>query len=136
MSVRPEMAPAPQSLRGSEGELESIRVCVEPRLLEKLLDALSSLSFPINPQIYHQGGIGYVYPNGREAVEPVTIVEFPAFSNRLDEVRSHIRGSGLPGDAVHVRSMFADIHSGPDAVAAPKGAAYCRVNLYLRLPEA
>lgn len=136
MSVRPETAPAPQTIRGSEGELVSVRVCVEPRLLEKLLDALSRLSFPINPEIYHQAGIGYVYADGRERVEPATMVEFPAFSNHLEAVRQAILESDLPKNAVHVRGMFENIHSDQDAESAPQGAAHVRVNYYRRLPAA
>ncbi|MCP5119055.1 MAG: hypothetical protein GY953_50270 [bacterium] len=114
----------------------SVRVCVEPRLLEKLLEALSRLSFPINPEIYHQAGVGYVYADGREEVKPATMVEFPAFSGHLEEVREVILGSELPRDSVHVRGMFENIHSDQDSEAAPRGAAYLRVNFYRRLAAA
>ena len=134
MSVRPELAPTSPSLRGSEGELVSVCVCAEPRLLEKLLEALACLPFPINPQIYHQAGIGYVHPDGREEREPATMVEFPAFSEHLDEVRAVIRASGLVPEAVYVRNMFDQIHSDYNAEAAPDSAPHRRVNLYRNLP--
>ncbi len=134
MSVRPELATANPSLSGSEGELVSIRICVEPRLLEDLLEALARVSFPVNPQIYHQAGIGYVYTDGREEVVAATMVEFPAFSSRLPEVRDVLDASSLPPGAVHVRTMLENIHSDQDVEAAPDGAPYCRVNLYRQLP--
>jgi hypothetical protein len=101
MSVRPQDAPVPACLTGSEGDLVSVRICEEPRLLEKLLDALASVSFPVNPQIYHQAAVG-----------PVTIVEFPAFSNQLTEVRLALSASGLDS-TVHVRNMLEDIQHLP-----------------------
>ena len=36
-------------------------VSVEPRLLEDLLEALSQLQFPINPQIYHDAAVRFLY---------------------------------------------------------------------------
>ncbi len=135
MSVRPEFLSASPSLSGSEGELVSIYICVEPRLLESLLEALALVSFPINPQIYHQAGVGYVFADGREEIEPVTMVEFPAFSARLPEVRNAVRGCGLGPEAIHVRNMLEDIHSDCASEPAPQGAPYCRVNLYKHLPD-
>ena len=111
MSVRQGFAPTTLSLIGSEGELVSVRICVEPRFLEDLLEALATVSFPINPQIYHHGGVGYVYPDGRERVISTTIVEFPAFSKQLDEVRDVLSAHGLPGELAQVRSMIQDIHA-------------------------
>ena len=134
MSVRPEMISSLPSLMGAEGELVSIRVCVEARLLEKLLDALAGLSFPVNPQIYHQAGVGYVYPDGREEIAATTLVEFPAFSSRVAEVKRVLRAGGLAPDSVHVRSMLEDIHADIDGENAPDGVPYRRVNFYRRLP--
>jgi len=69
-------------LFGLEGELVSLRICVDPKHLEDLLEALALLDFPVNPQLYHRPG-------------QVT-VEFPAYSTRVAEVRNAIRHySGL-----------------------------------------
>ncbi len=69
MSAQPEPA-----LFSPEGELVFLRISVEPRLLEELLEALAQLSFPVNPQLYHRPA--------------QVVVEFPAYSERLGEVRS------------------------------------------------
>ena len=135
MQARPEQALSAPSLKGSEGDLVSVRVCVEARLLETLLDSLSQLCFPVNPQIYHQAGIGYVYPDGREDIRPTTMVEFPAFSNRLPEVRGALASAGLPAESLHVSGMFEKIHSAHDAEPAPEGAVHARINFYRRLPH-
>jgi len=79
------------SLSGREGELVSVRVSVEPRLLEDLLESLSAVSFPINPQIYH----------GRP-----TVVEFPAYASRLEELRLLLRQSGFDGGSIQVHPML------------------------------
>lgn len=135
MSVGPGFAPSAPSLIGSEGELVSVRIHVEPRLLEDLLEALASLSFPINPQIYHHAGVGYVFPDGREEVVSTTLVEFPAFSSHLGEVKKALRAHGLPQELAHVRSMIQNIHSDVEAELAPAGVPYLTVNLYKHLPE-
>lgn len=134
MSVGPDFATANPSLSGNDGELVSVRVSVDPRHLEKLLEVLAQVSFPINPEIYHQAGIGYVYPDGREEVVSATMVEFPVFSHRLPEVRDVLKTSSLPPGAAHVQSMLENIHSNHDAEAAPDGAPYRQVNFYRRLP--
>ena len=58
MSVWPSV-PSTHSpaLRGSDGELVSVSVTVEPRDLEDLLEALAALDFPVNPQIYHDAAV-------------------------------------------------------------------------------
>jgi len=43
-------------LFGLEGELVSLRIRVEPKHLEDLLEALALLDFPVNPQLYHRPG--------------------------------------------------------------------------------
>lgn len=132
MSVRSELSPPAQRLSGNEGELVDVQVCVEPRLLEKLLEALAGVSFPINPEIYHQAAMGYVFADGHEELRPTTIVEFPAFSNRLGEIRSALRAGGFDPAAAHVRNMLDNIHSDHYAAAAPAGTGYTQVNLYKR----
>ncbi|MCW5978796.1 MAG: hypothetical protein KIT09_12000 [Bryobacteraceae bacterium] len=136
MSVGPGVAPALPCLTGREGELVSVRIHVEPRLLEELLDALASVSFPVNPQIFHHAAVGYVYPDGREEVVSTTLVEFPAFSSHLPEVREALRSRRLPPELVHVRSMIQNIHGEDDQEPAPAGAPYLTVHLYRHLPEA
>ena len=81
MSARPDDPGLPFALFGLEGELVSLRISVEPRLLEDLLEALSSLDFPVNPQLYHRTG--------------QVSVEFPAYSSQLDHVRRALRDNGF-----------------------------------------
>ena len=135
MSVRSNSVSASSSLSSAEGELVSIRICVEPCLLERLLEVLAGVSFPINPRIYHQAGIGYVYPDSSVDFIAMTMVEFPAFSSRLAEVREALEASGLPPEAVHVRSMIEEIRSDVYSEAAPEGARHCQVRFYKRLPR-
>ena len=69
------------ALFGREGELVSLRIAVEPKFLEDLLEALASLDFPVNPQLYHR---------------PAQVtVEFPAYSARVDEVRDTLLRHGF-----------------------------------------
>jgi hypothetical protein len=86
------------SLYGTEGELISIRISIEPRLLEELLEALAEVDFPVNPQIYHAAG-----PRSD------TLVEFPAYASRLDEVRLVLLRRGFDTQALHVTSMLEEI---------------------------
>jgi hypothetical protein len=58
-----------------------VRVKVESRLLEDLLEALARADFPINPEIRH----GF----------PDTYVEFPAYDKQVDEIRSLIQAAGI-----------------------------------------
>jgi len=51
-----QCSPPASALRGSEGELVSVSISVDPRDLEALLDELAHIGFPINPQIYHADG--------------------------------------------------------------------------------
>jgi hypothetical protein len=84
MSIRPDDSGLPFALFGLEGELVSLRVTVEPRLLEDLLETLSSLEFPVNPQLYHR--------------HAEVSVEFPAYSTQVDRVRNALRQNGFnPG---------------------------------------
>jgi hypothetical protein len=88
MSVRPDDSGLPFALFGLEGELVSLRISVEPKLLEDLLEALSSLDFPVNPQLYHR---------------PAQVtVEFPAYSARVDHVRDALRGNGFNPQSLEV----------------------------------
>ena len=85
------ISPATSLTSGSEGELVQVRIATEPRCLEELLECLASLSFPINPQLYH--GVP-------------TTVEFPAYQNRLAEVRNGLRAHSFDPDSMRVSSMI------------------------------
>jgi hypothetical protein len=136
MSVRPETFPEARRLVGSEGELVSVQISVEPRHLEGLLDLLCQVGFPINPQIFHQAGVGHVFPDGTEEVAPATIVEFPVFSRRLNEIRRLIR-SGVPGAcSLHVGALLDEIDADRAAEPAPDGAPYRRIHFYKHRPAA
>lgn len=126
MSVWPGYSDSHRTLEGSEGALISIAVHVEPRYLEALLETLARLSFPINPQIYHDASIVYVYPDGREEVEPTTLVEFPAYESRLAEVRRVLSAYGFSPDALHATGMLDGIESDALEEAAPEGAGYVK----------
>ncbi|HWQ53492.1 MAG TPA: hypothetical protein VN442_07390 [Bryobacteraceae bacterium] len=124
MSVWPSLVDSRRTLAGSEGILNSIVVHVEPRHLEALLDALAQLSFPINPQIYHDASVEYIYANGRREAEPTTLVEFPAYDNGVAEVREALASYGLPPDALHVTDMLEGLRSDVLQEPAPAGADY------------
>lgn len=125
MSVWPSLSPAPSpALRGSEGELVSISVTVEPRDLEDLLEALASLDFPINPQIYHDATITYRAPEGTERTEPATLIEFPAYGEQVAKVRKVLETCGFANGAVSVAAMLDEMHGGERLEPAPLGAGY------------
>ena len=81
-------------LCGSEGELVSVSISVDPRDLEALLESLTRVDFPINPQIYH--------------AEQTTVV-FPAYAGRLLQVRE--AAASVPGSSVCVKAMLEEIQS-------------------------
>ena len=84
MSVRTSSVGTAPALIGSEGELVLLQISIEPRLLEDLLDVLSRLDFPVNPDLHHK-------PNA-------VTVEFPAWSSRVDDVRKMLKVYGFdPG---------------------------------------
>jgi hypothetical protein len=74
------------ALLGQDGELVSVRVSVEPRFLEDLLEALAVLDFPVNPQLYHQTGL--------------TTVEFPAYSAQLEKIRGALGRHGFDSRSI------------------------------------
>lgn len=123
MSVWPEILPE-TSLEGREGVLVSVSIAVKPRLLESLLETLAHISFPINPQIYHDAAIVYHYPGDRDETEGTTLVEFPAYAGQLEEVRQALDGFGFGSTAMQVSSMLAEIHEKSPSEPAPAGAAY------------
>ena len=106
MSVCPSAEFAP-GLRGSEGILLSIRVSVEPRLLEDLLEALAEVTFPVNPEIHHPSP-------ALAGSRLLTTVEFPAYENRLEEIRETLRRHGFDPGAARVMSMLEEIQRGSE----------------------
>ncbi len=109
MSVRSTAVSPAFPLAGAEGALVSVSVSVEPLRLEALLDALAHLDFPVNPQIYHDGGLP-----GR----PASLVEFPAYENRLPEIRALLEIYGFPAGSVQATGMLDSIRCGHTATAA------------------
>jgi hypothetical protein len=81
-------------LSSNEGVLVSVSVDVDARSLESLLDVLSQVTFPINPQIYHGA---------------ITTVEFPAYESRLEEVRRTLRARGFDPKRVRAVSMLTKV---------------------------
>jgi len=116
-------APSP-ALVGSEGELVSVSVAVEPRELEDLLEALAGVDFPINPEIYHDAAIIYVDRDGGQQLVPSTLVEFPAYAERLPKIRAVLETCGFAGDAVSVSAMLDEIRANDLVEPAPSGAKY------------
>lgn len=103
MSVWPTSDVAP-GLRGADGILLAIRISVEPRHLERLLDALAEVSFPINPEIRHAAP-------GEAGLRQLTIVEFPAYESRVHEIREALRRHDFDPDAARVMSMLEEIQA-------------------------
>lgn len=124
MSVWPDVATHSPALHGSEGELVSTSVTVAPRDLEELLEALAALDFPINPQIYHEAAVVYVEDDGRQRLEPATLVEFPAYAGRLSKIRSVLEASGFDAGAISANPMLDEMHSSERVEPAPAGASY------------
>jgi hypothetical protein len=91
MSVWSTPVPGHPLLSGPQGELVRVRVTTDPRLLEDLLECLAGVPFPINPQIIH----------GRP-----TTVEFPAYEERLFQVRDALRTFGFDPTSVQISSML------------------------------
>ena len=94
MSDWPDSAP---SLLGREGELVSVRISVEPKVLEDVLEALAGLDFPVNPQLYHKPAL--------------VTVEFPAWTARLDDVRRVLREHGFSPAALEVSGVLTAMHA-------------------------
>ena len=98
--------PSASLLSGSEGELVSVSITVDPRDLEGLLEALAHVDFPINPQLYHGAS---------------TIVDFPAYAGRLPQVRAALADCGIGASAVRVASMLEQIQSLMDNQTSGRG---------------
>ena len=124
MSVWPKALPESPSLSTAEGTLVSVSIHVEPHYLESLLEALAQVSFPINPQIYHDAALVYRYPDGRHESQGATLVEFPAYEGRLDEVRAAMQAYGFPPESLHAVGMLDEIQAESHVEIAPPGAPY------------
>jgi hypothetical protein len=93
MTVLQILSGAQPALFGLEGELISLGIAVEPRLLEDLLETLAGLDFPVNPELYHH---------------PTEVtVEFPAYSARIEEVRDVLRKGGFNPDDLELSRVLA-----------------------------
>lgn len=122
MSVWP--TDGPLFLGGTDGELVSVRITIEPRLLEKLLDVLARLDFPINPQLYHDAATIHSGFDGAQMLRPAAVVEFPAWAGRLEKLRGALLGSGFQPECLSAKAMLEDIRSGFEQEPAPPGAPY------------
>jgi len=78
--------PPNSPLFGREGELISLCIAAEPRDLENLLEVLAALDFPVNPQLYHRPA--------------QVLVEFPAYSNQVGQVRDELLRHGFDAAAM------------------------------------
>ena len=85
----------PPVLFGLDGELVQIRISVDPRHLEDLLDSLASLDFPVNPELSHKTGF--------------VSVEFPAYSEHVPQVRMALESAGFDPDSVQISGMLAAV---------------------------
>jgi hypothetical protein len=119
-------------LVGSEGELVSVSIAVEARLLELLLESLAELHYPLNPQIYHDASVVRVFPDGQRDEEPATVVEFPAYAAWLPAVRAALAGKGFDPEAVWAHNMLDQIRSQFESGPVPPGAPYSRLLRYRR----
>ena len=80
--------PPESALFGREGELISLAIATEPKLLENLLEALASLDFPVNPQLYHRPA--------------EVLVEFPAYSSQVEQVRDALLKQGFDASGIQM----------------------------------
>ena len=127
MSVWPSVQPTDDflALSGRQGELLSISVDVAARDLEDLLEALALLDFPVNPQIFHEAAVVYVFADGSQSETPTTLVEFPAYDGSVRQIRDVLAACGL-GDRLHVTSMLEEMHAESFKESAPPGSIYER----------
>jgi hypothetical protein len=80
--------PSKAALFGREGELISLSIATDPKLLEDLLEVLASLDFPVNPQLYHR--------------PTEVLVEFPAYSSQIARVRDTLMRQGFDSGGIRV----------------------------------
>jgi len=106
-------------LATSDGALVSISISVDPKGLEALLEALAGLDFPLNPGIFHDAAVVTRFSDGHEERTPTTLVEFPAYSERLADVRRAVAACGLGDDSIVVTGMLEELRSDSDTFALP-----------------
>ena len=111
-------------LSGNDGALVSVSIHVDPRHLESLLEALAQVSFPVNPQIYHDAMMVYCYADGHEEREATTLVEFPAYVSQIAEARMALEAYGFDPQTMQVVTMLDEIHCASEPEPAPEGASY------------
>jgi hypothetical protein len=70
----------------SLGQLVVVRLTVEPRHLEELLEALAALDFPVNPELIHSQG--------------AVAVEFPAYDANVPEVQAMLDRCGFDPESL------------------------------------
>jgi hypothetical protein len=80
--------PSKAALFGQQGELISLSIATEPKLLEDLLEVLAVLDFPVNPQLYHRPA--------------QVVVEFPAYSSQVKQVRDALVRQGFDAGGIQV----------------------------------
>jgi hypothetical protein len=124
MSVWPKTIPATPSLSGREGVLVLVSIHIDARHLELLLEALAQVSFPVNPQIYHDAVMVYRHADGHEHSEPITMVDFPAYEGHLGQVRHALESYGFDPAAIQITAMLDEIHAAAQWEPAPPGAGY------------
>jgi hypothetical protein len=124
MSVWTDISSPASPLATAEGALVCVSVDVEPQCLESMLEALALVSFPINPQIYHDAALVYRYTDGREESVARTLVEFPAYECHLPQVRRAIEAYGFDADCLHLTAMLEELQVAGQMEAAPEGAPY------------
>jgi hypothetical protein len=112
------------TLCGREGALVCVSISVEPRHLESLLEALAEVSFPVNPQIYHDAALVYRFPDDHEESQATTLVEFPAYEGQLPEVMRGLEAFGFDPSSLHVHGMLDEIQATQAIEPAPAGSAY------------
>ncbi len=116
MRIRPELtATRSGSLLSAEGELVIVRIAVDPRRLEQLLETLSQVPFPINPEIFHNIPVAGPLSGSQGTAYETTVVEFPAYSGRLPEVRDLLSAQGFDPASVRSQNVLEHIRSGASA---------------------
>lgn len=99
MSVRSGIPVIPSAaLSGRDGELILLRISVEPRLLEQLLETLAETSYHINPQVLPSSAAG-------------STIEFPAYESWVPPIRAALLAGGLDCAHVQATAMIAAIAS-------------------------
>ena len=81
----------------SAGELLAAEICVSPRLLEEILEALASAPFPINPELEHAAASG------------ISKICFPLYGSQLGTLQDILVRSGFAASLLEVHSMAVQV---------------------------